>query len=100
MVMKCEDAAPLRDLQLSGIFVKEEGSECGVFVMAKKVDIDSNTRSFDAQIYGYPYITVSFSNGELVVKEKGNIIKKVRIGPTKISVSGAPDEYLIVLELL
>ena len=97
--MKCEDAAPLMDLQLSGIFVKEEGSECGVFVMAKKVDIDPNTRSFDAQIYGYPYITVSYSNGELVVKEKGNVVKKAGISPTKIIVTGAPDEYLIVLEL-
>ena len=98
--MKCEDVASLRDLQLSGIFVKEENYECGVFIMTKKVDIDPNTRSFDAQIYGYPNITVSYSNGELVVKEKGNVVKKVGISPMKISVSGAPDEYLIVLELL
>ena len=97
--MRCEDVAPLKGLWLSGVFVEEQGEECAVSIRAKKVDIDPNRKSVVAQVYGYPDIVAAYADGVLVVTEKGKEVSKVGLDVRNIEVSGAPDEYLIILKM-
>lgn len=101
--MKCEELDAFKDLWMTiCVYVERIKDECRLSIRARKVSFDFENRVLIAELFGHRDAVVVYGhdNGLLVIKDRDREIIKSKLNVKKAEVSGAPDEFLIVLDLV
>ena len=101
--MMCEELDVFKDLWMSiCVYVNRFKDECRLSIRARKVSFNFENRVLIAELFGHRDAVVVYSHdsGLLVIKDRDREIIKSKLNVKKVEVSGAPDEFLIVLDLI
>ena len=101
--MICEELEAFKDLWMTiCVYVNRFKDGCRLSIRARKVIFDFENRVLIAELFGHRDAVVVYSHdsGLLVIKDRDREIIKSKLNVKKAEVSGAPDEFLIVLDLI